>query len=102
MHYNKQIHTTGRMVAQTDGLLFSHWFFFSSKAHIPPWTASNSTGFKSPYSPDATSMTDEAEKQEDTEMMKLKKDLQYGNTQSVANVWTYAKWTYQSLPGCDR
>lgn len=31
--------------------------FFSSKAHIPRWTASNSTGFKSPYSPDATSMT---------------------------------------------
>jgi len=30
---------------------------FSPKAHMPPWTASNNTGFKSPYSPDATSMT---------------------------------------------
>lgn len=49
--------TIGHLVAQSVGPLLSHWFFFSSNAHIPPWTASNSTGFKSPYSPDATSMT---------------------------------------------
>lgn len=57
-----QIHTIGHFVAQTDVPLLSHGFFFSSNAHIPPWTASNSTGFKSPYSPDATSMTEPEEK----------------------------------------
>lgn len=64
------LRTTGHFVAQTDGPLLSHWFFFSSNAHIPPWTASNSTGFKSPYSPDATSMTEpeaKAERHKDDE-----------------------------------
>lgn len=46
----------GYFVAQTDVPLLPHWFF-PSNAHIPPWTASNNTGFKSPYSPDATSIT---------------------------------------------
>lgn len=55
---NMEIRTTWRMVAQREELL-SHWFFFSSKAHIPRWTASNSTGFRSPYSPEATSMTED-------------------------------------------
>lgn len=37
--------------------LLSLEFFLPSSEHSPPWTASNSTGFRSPYSPDATSMT---------------------------------------------
>lgn len=46
----------GHFVGQTDEPLLSD--FFTSNAHIPPCTASNRTGFKSPYSPEATSMTE--------------------------------------------
>lgn len=39
------------------GSLLSIEFFLPPSEHMPPCTASKSTGFKSPYSPDATSIT---------------------------------------------
>lgn len=46
------------------GSLLSLEFFLPPSEHMPPCTASKSTGFKSPYSPDATSITVEKKQME--------------------------------------
>lgn len=52
------LRTVVYLSGQSEVPLLAQRFLFSSRAHIPPWTASNRTGFRSPYSPDATSMTE--------------------------------------------
>lgn len=79
------LRTIGHLVAQTDWPLLSHWFFFSSNAHIPPWTASKSTGFKSPYSPDATSMTEPEAKTERHRDDRIIRNVSDRPQQSIAN-----------------
>lgn len=51
---------TGGQVGQAAATsFFSGLLFFSAMAHSPFCTALNSMGFRSPYSPEATSMTGE-------------------------------------------
>lgn len=40
-----------------DGSALSGLLFFSAMVHMPFWTARNRTGLRSPYSPEATSIT---------------------------------------------
>lgn len=45
-----------------DESALSGLLFFSAMVHIPFWTARNRTGLRSPYSPEATSMTVEQDR----------------------------------------
>lgn len=45
-----------------DGSALSGLLFFSAMVHMPFWTARNRTGLRSPYSPEATSITVEEDR----------------------------------------
>lgn len=45
-----------------DGSALSGLLFFSAIVHMPFWTARNRTGLRSPYSPEATSITVEKDR----------------------------------------
>lgn len=53
---------TATQCAGHDGSAFSGLLFFSAMVHMPFCTARNRTGLRSPYSPEATSITAEEDR----------------------------------------